>query len=65
MYETVITIVICGLVILLAFEMRYRKLTEDVATLKDIATRLEDVVLRLQNELRFKQDAYQEHKPNP
>lgn len=58
-----IYVTICALVILLGFEIRYRLMGEELASLKAESGRLDKEVLKLQEEMKLKKNAYEEFKP--
>ncbi len=58
-----IVVTICGLVILLAFEIRHREMIERMNNFEMDRVRIDQEILRLKDELKKKQNAYQEYKP--
>lgn len=58
-----IYVTICSLVILLGFEIRYRVMTEEIAALKISISSLKKEVLRLNEEMKLKKNAFEEHRP--
>ena len=59
----VIYITICGLFVLLGFETRYRQIGEELLKLRSRINRLDEEVIRLKEEMKFKQDIYKEYNP--
>ena len=59
----VIYITICGLFVLLGFEIRYRQIGEELLKLRSKINRLDEEVIRLKEEIKFKQDIYKEYNP--
>ena len=60
MYAVLVTI--CALVVLLGYEVRYRVLGEELASLRAEAKRLDGEVLRLNEEMKTKKNAFEEFK---
>ncbi len=58
-----IYVAICGLFILLGFEIRYRQMGEELLRLRSKINRLDEEVVRLKEEMKYKQDVYKEYKP--
>ena len=54
---TVLFIALFGMVIILAFEMRHRVVTEELERLQEICRSIEERVAQLRSELVAKQDA--------
>jgi hypothetical protein len=63
MYTTVILVIISGLVILFAFEVRHSETTEEIKKLKHSAAKIDEEIIRLKAQMKMKKDAYEEHKP--
>ncbi len=57
-------IAICGFVILLGFEIRYRGMTYEIGLLKNEINKLGEEISRLNSEMKLKQDKYEEHGPS-
>ena len=60
---TVIVITICSLVVLLAFEMRHREISERLSVLETNNNDFEEKIQKLKEELKKKKDSYEEYKP--
>ena len=58
-----IYIAICALFILLGFEIRHRQLSEELLKLRSKINRLDEEIIRLKEEMKFKQDVYKEYNP--
>lgn len=56
----VIFVAICGLVILLGFEIRHREIIEELSKLKSITNALEREVVKLNGEVKMKKNIYEE-----
>ena len=54
---------ICGLLILLALEIRNRWIFEELARLRNIVDKLVSVIDILKNEMNLKKNIYDEKKP--
>ena len=63
MYTMVILVIICGLVILLALEIRHSETSEEIAKLKHKTSKMDEDVIRLKAQMKLKKDAFEEHKP--
>jgi hypothetical protein len=61
MYAIFVTI--CGLVILLGYEIRHREIIEELVDLRDKTNSLNEEVLRLKEELKLKKNIYEDYKP--
>ena len=64
MYTTVILVIICGLVILFAFEVRHSEISEEIAKLKNNTSRMDEEIVRLKSQMKMKKDVYEENKPS-
>jgi hypothetical protein len=64
MYTTVILVIICGLVIIFAFEIRNSEITEEIAKLKNNSSRMDEEIVRLKSQIKMKKDVYEENKPS-
>ncbi len=58
-----IVVTICGLVILLGFEMRHRLIAEQLKQFDSEINRLDQELMRLREEVKKKQNIYEEYKP--
>jgi len=58
-----IYVTICSLFVLLGFEIRYRQFGEELLKLRSKINRLDEEVIRLKEEIKFKQDIYKEYNP--
>jgi hypothetical protein len=56
-------VTIASLVILLGFEIRHRITTEELTQLKADTSRLDREISRLKDELKKKQNIYEEYNP--
>jgi hypothetical protein len=54
-------VTICGLVILLGFEIRYRSLAYEISLLKIEINKLGEAISKLNAEMKLKQNIYEEH----
>jgi type VI protein secretion system component VasF len=61
MYAIFVTI--CGLVILLGFEIRYRVIAEELSKLRTNTNKLDEEIIRLKAEMKMKQNIYEDYKP--
>jgi hypothetical protein len=57
-------ITICGLVILLGFEIRHRNIVYEMNLSKAEMIKLGEEILKLKAEIKLKQDIYEEHGPS-
>jgi hypothetical protein len=57
-------ITICGLVILLGFEIRHRNIIYEMILSKAEIMKLGEEILKLKEEIKLKQDIYEEHGPS-
>jgi len=56
-------IAIAGFIILLAFEIRHRMISDELALLKTETSRLDRELLSVKEELKKKRNVYEEYKP--
>ena len=56
-------VAIAGFIILLAFEIRHRMITEELALLKTETSRLDRELLNVKEEMKKKRNIYEEYKP--
>ncbi len=61
MYAIFITI--CGLVILLGYEIRHREITAELVEIRDKVIALNEEISRLKEDLKLKKNIYEEFKP--
>ncbi len=59
----ILYISICSFVILLGFEIRHRMIAEEIAVLKADAQRQQREIAQLRDELKKKQNIYEEREP--
>jgi hypothetical protein len=59
----VILVIICGLVVLFALEVRHSETNEEIKKLKSNSFRIDEEIIRLKAQMKMKKDAYEEHKP--
>jgi FtsZ-binding cell division protein ZapB len=57
-------VTVCGLVILLGFEIRYRSTIYEISLLKIEINKLGEEILKLKAEMKLKQNIYEEHGPS-
>ena len=56
-------VAIAGFIILLAFEIRHRMITEELTLLKTETNRLDRELLNVKEEMKKKRNIYEEYKP--
>jgi FtsZ-binding cell division protein ZapB len=57
-------VTVCGLVILLGFEIRYRSTIYEISLLKIEINKLGEEILKLKAEMKLKQNISEEHGPS-
>jgi len=62
MYMIAILIIICGLVILFALEIRQSEVSEEIVKLKNNASRMDEEIIKLKAQIKMKKDVCEENK---
>ena len=62
MYTTLILVIICGLVILFALEVRHSETNEEIAKLKNKTSKMDEEIIRLKAQMKMKKDVYEEER---
>ena len=60
----VILVIICGLVVLFALEVRHSETNEEIKKLKSNSFRMDEEIARLKAQMKLKKDVYEENKPS-
>jgi len=58
-----IVITVCGLFIILGFEIRHRQILETLLELSTKANEIQAEIARLKSEMKLKKNIYEEHNP--
>ena len=64
MSTMVILVIICGLVVLFALEVRHSETNEEIKKLKSNSFRMDEEIARLKAQMKLKKDVYEENKPS-
>lgn len=59
-----ILVIICGLVILFALEIRHSEVSEEIEKLKNNASKMDAEIVKLTAQMEMKKDACEENKPS-
>jgi hypothetical protein len=60
---TAIVVTICGLFVVLGFEIRHRQILEILVEVKDKSNELEDAIGKLTAEMKLKKNIFEESNP--